>query len=81
VIRLRAIRSPAASVKKITKNQKKCTAGSRPAAGKNQKNLISYSTVVDDLLDKNHFINMYPASLISASYHGSIDNYLLQKRI
>jgi hypothetical protein len=37
VIRLRAIRSPAASVKKIAKKSKKQIAGSRPAAGKKSK--------------------------------------------
>jgi hypothetical protein len=67
--------------KKSQKNQKNAQPAAGGRRGKNQKNMISYSTVVDDLLDKNHFINMYPASLISASYHGSIDNYLLQKRI
>jgi len=50
VIRLRAIRSPAASVKKITKKSKKCTAGSRPAARKKSKKNegLFNTTVVDD---------------------------------
>ena len=49
MIRLRAIRSPAASVKKIAKKSKKCTTGSRPAARKNQKNEgLFNTTVVDD---------------------------------